>query len=113
MIHISSVIKRSLLTPHDATGLPPFYWITVDKATIHRRTSQCILIVAVWKGKKEVFPVGTPLVYKGSEVEDLGDEEEEVELLGGKSEDLVDDILKNTLARLSINREDLNYLTGE
>ena len=40
--------------------------VTANKSTILRRTNQCILIVAVNEGKKEVFPVGAPLVYRAT-----------------------------------------------
>ena len=57
------MIRENLEQPLEATGQLRHFWVTVDKATMHRITMQCIVIVAVNKGVKTVFPVGSPAVY--------------------------------------------------
>ena len=54
-------ISEKLKTHLEATGMPP---ITADKATINRRTNQTILVYVNINGKREVFPIGCPLVNK-------------------------------------------------
>ena len=58
----------------------------------------------MWKGRKEVIPVGTPLVYRENEdcSETISSTEHDVNLAGGKSEDLALDILANTLEHLNL-----------
>ena len=66
-LHLCTEITRTLREPLISTGLRPHYWLTADKATPRRRTVQCIILIAVHKGKKTVFPVGAPQVYSQAE----------------------------------------------
>lgn len=56
-------IKLHLERPVDATKFPPHFWITVDKATVHRQTSQAVMIVFMVNGVRQAVPVSAPVVY--------------------------------------------------
>ena len=53
-----------LSTPLPSAGLPPHFWVTIDKGTPSRTTNQAILVVGRdKKGKPCPMPVDAPSVY--------------------------------------------------
>ena len=63
-VHLFTKIRDVLNKPLASTGMPRHFFITIDKATPARKTVQCVIIISTYKGKKTVFPIGAPLVYK-------------------------------------------------
>ncbi len=47
-----------------STGLPPHYYLAVDKATVNKRTNQGIIICPRINGIRVPVIVGAPEVYK-------------------------------------------------
>jgi len=80
--------------------------------------------VHIFLGVRTVFPVGSPLVYRGEGQEPHSENEDEVddddddehideELQGGKAADLAGDIILNLKLRLELEDDSLQYMSGK
>ena len=49
-IHVDRSIREFLLTPLPSTHLPPHFYVSCDKSTIHRVTNQAIMLCPVVQG---------------------------------------------------------------
>ena len=45
------------------TSLPPHFYVSADKSTVHRVTNQAIVVCPIIAGKWEAIPVQAPCVY--------------------------------------------------
>ncbi len=70
--------KQELMKCLPSTGLPPHYYMALDKATVHKITNQAVIICPAIDGVKVQIVVGAPVVYKHS---DNG------AVVGGKADD--------------------------
>ena len=62
---IKQQTKKTLTTSLASTGLPPHFYMTVDKATINKRSNQAVLICSILDGKRVPIVVAAPKVYTG------------------------------------------------
>ncbi|CAB3982584.1 Hypothetical predicted protein [Paramuricea clavata] len=63
-IHEKTKAEVSKCLP--STGLPPHYYMAVDKATVNKRSNQGVIICPMIDGKKVPIGVGAPEVYSPS-----------------------------------------------
>ena len=63
-IHEKTKAEVSKCLP--STGLPPYYYMAVDKATVNKRSNQGIIICPMIDGKKVPIVVDAPEVYSPS-----------------------------------------------
>ena len=93
--------------------MPRSCWVTVDKATIARKTVQCILLVGTYDGVKTAFPVGSPLVYRENLEEDsCSSASDEDVIVGGTSAQLAEDIHLFIRQKLDLPGNHLSHITG-
>ncbi len=59
--------KAKLMECLPCTGLPPHFYMTVDKATGNKRSNQAVIICPILDGKRVAIAVAAPEVYKGSD----------------------------------------------
>lgn len=59
--------KAKLMECLPCTGLPPHFYMTVDKATVNKRSNQAVIICPILDGKRVVIAVAAPEVNKGSD----------------------------------------------
>ena len=69
-VYVNAKIGDFLSQPIKCTGLPPHYYATADKSTIHRITNQGVLLCPFAEGKGEAIVVKAPVIY----AEDLSNE---------------------------------------
>lgn len=62
-IYVDTKIGEFLAEPLKCTGLPPHYYATADKSTIHRITNQGVLLCPFVEGKREAIVVKAPVIY--------------------------------------------------
>ena len=65
---INEKTREVLLTTLPSTGIPPHYYMAVDKATVNKRTNQGVIICPRINGKRVPIIAGAPEVYS-SDVE--------------------------------------------
>lgn len=94
--------KEELLKCLPSTGLPPHFYLAVDKATVNKRSNQGVIICPVMDGKKIPIVVAAPEVYKPTS--DGGVE-------GGKADDSASQALKELENKFGSTS--LDYLVGE
>ena len=46
-----------------STGLPSHYYLTLDKATVNKRTNQAVIICPMLEGKRVPIAVAAPEMY--------------------------------------------------
>lgn len=85
-----------------STGLPPHYYMALDKATVNKRTNQAVIICPTINGVKVPIVVGAPEVYKHN---DDGAVE------GGKAEDSANQALEQI--REKFGNTVLDYMVGK
>ena len=61
---IDETTKKEVLKCLPSTGLPPHYFMALDKATVNKRTNQGVIICLTIDGVKVPLVVGAPEVYK-------------------------------------------------
>ena len=97
LVAIDETTKKELLKCLPSTGLPPHYFMALDKATVNKRTNQGVTICPTIGGVKVPIVVGAAEVYKptnGGGVE------------GGKAEDSAEQALKQI-------EEKFDYMVGK
>jgi hypothetical protein len=62
---VNQQTKEKLTTCLESTGLPPHFYMTVDKATVNKRSNQAVIICPILDGKRVPVAVAAPEVYKG------------------------------------------------
>jgi hypothetical protein len=67
-IWLDSKAAKFLSTPLVSTSLPPHFYVSADKSTVHRVTNQAIVVCPMIAGKRQAIPVQAPCVY---ELEDI------------------------------------------
>lgn len=60
---INRETKAKLKTCLVSTGLPPHFYLTVDKATVNKRSNQAVMICPILDGKRVPIAVAAPEVY--------------------------------------------------
>ena len=60
---IKQQTKEKLSKSLASTGLPPHFYMTVDKATVNKRSNQAVLICPILDGKRVPIAVAAPEVY--------------------------------------------------
>lgn len=64
-IWLDAQAAKYLSTPLACTSLPPHFYVSADKATVHRMTNhQAILVCPMVAGKRQAIPVKAPCVYE-------------------------------------------------
>ena len=99
---INEKTKEELLKCLPSTGLPPHFYMAVDKATVNKRKNQGIIICPMIDGVKIPIVVAAPEVYKPTK--DGGVE-------GGKAEDSASQALQQIEKKFGSTA--LDYLVGE
>ena len=123
------MIRETFEQPLEATGKLRHFWVTVDKATMHRITMQCIVIVAVNEGVKTIFPDDSPAVYsadaQGIEIQQQQEDDddgfsleehtpaEDVAIHGGSSSELAAQIKSAMKTRLKLSDKAINCIAGK
>ena len=62
---VNEKTKQELMKCISSTGLPPHYFMALDKATVNKRTNQATIICLTIGGVKVPIIVGAPEVYSG------------------------------------------------
>jgi len=65
--YLDEECSKVLRQPLKSTGMPPHFFISVDKSTPRRETNQALLLLFVNEGKRVAFPVSANVVYKTSD----------------------------------------------
>ena len=65
--YLDKEIEQYLLTPLKNTSLPPHFCALADKSTIHRVTSQGVIITTMVNGCKTAIAVQAPVVYSSGD----------------------------------------------
>ena len=84
-------------------GFLPHYYMTVDKATVNKRTNQGVIICPMINGQRVPIVAGAPEVYKKGGTQ--GD------VLGGKAGDSAQQALDEIAKKFG--RNTLDYLVGK
>jgi hypothetical protein len=61
---VNQQTKEKLTTCLESTGLPLHFYMTVDKATVNKRSNQAVIICPILDGKRVPVAVAAPEVYK-------------------------------------------------
>ena len=101
LVAIDETTKKELLKCLPSTGLPPHYFMALDKATVNKRTNQGVIICPTIGGVKVPIVVGAAEVYK------LTDGRVE----GGKAEDSAQQALKQIEEKFGSST--LDYMVGK
>ena len=56
-IHIDRSVSKILQEPLPSTHLPPHFYVSCDKSTIHRITNQSIMLCPLVEGRRRAIPV--------------------------------------------------------
>lgn len=102
LIAIQEKTKEALLRCLPSTGLPPHYYLAVDKATVNKRSNQGVIICPMIDGSRVPIVVAAPEVYKPTE----GGSVE-----GGKAEDSATQALDQIEQKFG--KTALDYLVGK
>ena len=81
---------KYLTTPLVSTSLPPHFYVSADKSTVHRVTNQAIVVCPMIDGKQQAIPVQAPCVY------DLEDVDDGITAIADKLADNVYDTINST-----------------
>ena len=65
---INKEIRNVMTTCLPSTGLPPHYYLTLDKATVNKRKNQAVIICPMVEGKRIPIAVAAPEVYSRNDV---------------------------------------------
>lgn len=84
-------------SPLSSTGKPPHFFFVCDKATVNRKTNQCVLLGLTHEGARVSIPVGAPLVYTTDEKEDG-----RYALAGGTATELADSVVDEIINKLDL-----------
>lgn len=68
-IWLDSKAANFLSTPLVSTSLPPHFYASADKSTVHRVTNQAIVVCPMIAGKRQAIPVQAPCVYELEDVD--------------------------------------------
>lgn len=63
-IWLDAQAAKYLSTPLACTSLLPHFYVSADKATVHRMTNQAIVVCPMIAGKRQAIPVKAPCVYE-------------------------------------------------
>ena len=66
-IWLDSKAAKFLLTPLVSTSLPPHFYVSADKSTVHRVTNLAIVVCPMIAGKKQA--IQAPCVYELEDIE--------------------------------------------
>ena len=94
--------KAQLSKSLPSTGLPPHFYLTVDKATVNKRSNQAVLICPMLEGKRVAIAVAATEVYSSSS---------DVTVQGGKLDDSASQALD--ILTKAYGNEVLNSLVGK
>jgi hypothetical protein len=97
--------KQELMKCLPSTGLPPHFYMALDKATVNKRTNQAVIICPTIDGIKVPIIVGAPEVHKHGLHGDDGNVE------GGKSEDPAKQALEQI--KKKFGNTVLDYMVGK
>ena len=99
---VNEKTKQEIMKCLPSTGLPPHYFMALDKATVNKRTNQATIICPTIGGVKVPIIVGAPEVYAPG---DNGD------VQGGKAEDSAKQALKQIETKFGSTV--LDYMVGK
>ena len=60
---INQKTREVMTTCLPSTGMPPHYYMTLDKATVNKRTNQAVIVCPMIEGRRIPIAVAAPLVY--------------------------------------------------
>ena len=69
-IWLDTKAAKYLTTPLVSTSLPPHFYVSADKSTVHRVTNQAIVVCPMIDGKRQAILVQAPCVYDLEDVDD-------------------------------------------
>ena len=102
LVAIDETTKKELLKCLPSTGLPPHYFMALDKATVNKRTNQGVIICPTIGRVKVPIVVGAAEVYKPTNDGDIE---------GGKAEDSAEQALKQIEEKFGSST--LDYMVGK
>ena len=62
-IYIDKSVSKFLQEPLPSTHLPPHFYVSCDKSTIHRIINQAIMLCPLVEGRRHAIPVSASKVY--------------------------------------------------
>ena len=60
---INQKTREVMTTCLPSTGMPPHYYMTLDKATVNKITNQAVIVCPMIKGRRIPIAVTAPFVY--------------------------------------------------
>ena len=103
MLSVTNKEIRNVMTKClPSTGLPPHYYLTLDKATVNKRTNQAVIICPMVEGKIIPIAVAAPEVYTPNDVGGI---------VGGSAQD--SDVQALDLLEKKFGKEVQRFMVGE
>eukprot|EP00794_Sanderia_malayensis_P001913 gene1913-2171_t len=101
LVAVQAKAKEVMQKCLQSTGLPPHYYLAVDKATVNKRSNQAVIVCPIIDGDRIPIVVAAPEVYKATD---------DGNIQGGKLDDSASQALNIIEEKLGTTA--LNYLVG-
>ena len=102
-IYIDGSVSKFLQEPLPSTHLPPHFYVSCDKSTIHRITNQAIMLCPLVEGRRCAIPVSASKVYSVSK-----EDEESNEVSGACAPELANSVFDSIKSTCGLKEDALS-----